>query len=200
MSGRQLVNFLSGLRNRPVRPDLNKMASIFDIDIDTPMANMSSGMKRKVALLLVLDPYAELIIMDEPTNTLDPTMRTALLDEVKAAKKRGQAVFFSSHVLSEVETVCDRIGILRKGELAHQQSMSDLASGRRIRLRLARDTTIPDLSGLLLVRKEETLLHLEHNGALEPLMNWIGKLDLLELSIEPLGLDSIYRKIHGEGA
>jgi ABC-2 type transport system ATP-binding protein len=200
MSGRQLVNFLSGLRNRPVRPDLNKMASIFDIDIDTPMANMSSGMKRKVALLLVLDPYAELIIMDEPTNTLDPTMRTALLDEVKAAKSRGQSVFFSSHVLSEVETVCDRIGILRKGELAHQQSMSDLASGRRIRLRLARDTTIPDLSGLLLVRKEETLLHLEHNGALEPLMNWIGKLDLLELSIEPLGLDSIYRKIHGEGA
>jgi hypothetical protein len=65
---------------------------------------------------------------------------------------------------------------------------------------LARDTTIPDLTGLLLVRKEETLLHLEHNGALEPLMGWIGKLDLLELSIEPLGLDSIYRKIHGEGA
>jgi ABC-2 type transport system ATP-binding protein len=163
------------------------------------MANMSSGMKRKVALLLVLDPYAELIIMDEPTNTLDPTMRTALLDEVKAAKKRGQAVFFSSHVLSEVETVCDRIGILRKGQLVHQQSMSDLASGRRIRLRLTRDTTIPDLTGLLLVRKEETLLHLEHNGALEPLMGWIGKLDLLELSIEPLGLDSIYRKIHGDG-
>jgi hypothetical protein len=52
---------------------------------------------------------------------------------------------------------------------------------------------------LLLVRKEETLLHLEHNGALEPLMGWIGKLDLLELSIEPLGLDSIYRKIHGDG-
>ncbi|MFM7098279.1 MAG: ABC transporter ATP-binding protein [Gemmataceae bacterium] len=200
MSGRQLVNFLSGLRDRPVRPDLDKMARIFDINIDTPMANMSSGMKRKVALLLVLDPYAELIIMDEPTNTLDPTMREALLDEVKAAKKRGQAVFFSSHVLSEVETVCDRVGVLRKGRLVHQQSMDDLTSGRRIRLRLARESSVPDLPGLQLIRKEDTLFHLEHNGALEPLMAWIGKLELLELGMEPLGLENIYRKIHGDDA
>ena len=200
MSGRQLVNFLSGLRDRPVRPDLDKMARIFDINIDTPMANMSSGMKRKVALLLVLDPYAELIIMDEPTNTLDPTMREALLDEVKAAKKRGQAVFFSSHVLSEVETVCDRVGVLRKGRLVHQQSMDELTSGRRIRLRLARESSVPDLPGLLLIRKEDTLFHLEHNGALEPLMAWIGKLELLELGMEPLGLENIYRKIHGDDA
>ena len=198
MSGRQLVNFLSGLRDRPVRPDLDKMARIFDINIDTPMANMSSGMKRKVALLLVLDPYAELIIMDEPTNTLDPTMREALLDEVKAAKKRGQAVFFSSHVLSEVETVCDRVGVLRKGRLVHQQSMDELTSGRRIRLRLARESSVPDLPGLQLIRKEDTLFHLEHNGALEPLMAWIGKLELLELGMEPLGLENIYRKIHGD--
>lgn len=200
MSGRQLVNFLSGLRDRPVRPDLDKMARIFDINIDTPMANMSSGMKRKVALLLVLDPYAELIIMDEPTNTLDPTMREALLDEVKAAKKRGQAVFFSSHVLSEVETVCDRVGVLRKGRLVHQQSMDELTSGRRIRLRLARESSVPDLPGLQLIRKEDTLFHLEHNGALEPLMAWIGKLELLELGMEPLGLENIYRKIHGDDA
>jgi ABC-2 type transport system ATP-binding protein len=200
MSGRQLVNFLSGLRDRPVRPDLDKMARIFDINIDTPMANMSSGMKRKVALLLVLDPYAELIIMDEPTNTLDPTMREALLDEVKAAKKRGQAVFFSSHVLSEVETVCDRVGVLRKGRLVHQQSMDELTSGRRIRLRLARESSMPDLPGLQLIRKEDTLFHLEHNGALEPLMAWIGKLELLELGMEPLGLENIYRKIHGDDA
>lgn len=200
MSGRQLVNFLSGLRDRPVRPDLDKMARVFDINIDTPMANMSSGMKRKVALLLVLDPYAELIIMDEPTNTLDPTMREALLDEVKAAKKRGQAVFFSSHVLSEVETVCDRVGVLRKGRLVHQQSMDELTSGRRIRLRLARESSVPDLPGLQLIRKEDTLFHLEHNGALEPLMAWIGKLELLELGMEPLGLENIYRKIHGDDA
>lgn len=200
MSGRQLISFLSGLRNRPIRPDLSKMADTFDINIDIPMATMSSGMKRKVALLLVLDPYADLIIMDEPTNTLDPNMREALLDEVRAAKLRGQAIFFSSHVLSEVEAVCDRVGVLRKGQLVHQQSMAELKTGRRIRIRLPKDSPLPELQGLQLIHRDHLLLHLEHSGPIEPLMQWIGKLEPIELSVEPKGLDGIYRKIHGDGA
>ena len=92
---------------------IEDLARRFDIDLDRPLAALSSGMKRKVALLQVLAPHAALLIMDEPTNALDPTMRDELLEQVRQAQARGQAVLFSSHVLSEVEAVCDRVGILR---------------------------------------------------------------------------------------
>ena len=76
--------------------------------------------------------------MDEPTNTLDPTMRDELLDQVRQARDRGQAVLFSSHVLSEVEQVCDRVGILQRGRLVHLQTMAELREGRLRPRRLQR--------------------------------------------------------------
>src|SRR5438477_3262586 len=109
MTGRQLVRFLGRLRGREYGADLDDLARSFDIDLDRPIAHLSSGMKRKVALLQVLVPHAALLIMDEPTNALDPSMRDELLDQVRRARDRGQTVLFSSHVLSEVERVCDRV-------------------------------------------------------------------------------------------
>src|SRR5207247_10803150 len=109
------------------------LAGAFDIDVSRPIADLSSGMKRKVALLQVLLPRAPLLILDEPTNTLDPTMRDQLLEKIRDAGKQGQAVLFSSHVLSEVERVCDRVGILQRGRLVHVQNMAELREGRRVR-------------------------------------------------------------------
>src|SRR5947209_2407571 len=82
------------------------------------------------ALLSVLTPHAPLLILDEPTNTLDPTMRDELLAQLRQARDQGQSVLFSSHVLSEVEQVCDRVGILQRGRLAHLQTMTDLHQAR----------------------------------------------------------------------
>src|SRR6516164_4081528 len=150
MTGRQLVQFLCQLRGQTV-PDekVDRLARRFDIDLTRPIANLSSGMKRKVALLQVLVPHARLLILDEPTNTLDPTMRDELLDQLRQAREHGQAVLFSSHVLGEVEQVCDRVGILQRGQLVHLQRMADLRLGRLVRLRLAHpDAAVPNLPGL----------------------------------------------------
>jgi len=114
MTGRRLVKFLAGLRGDVVGSEVEALAKKLDIDIDRPLTHMSSGMKRKVALLAVLVPKVPLIILDEPTNTLDPNMRDELLEQLRQAKDRGQTVLFSSHVLHEVEAVCDRVGILRQ--------------------------------------------------------------------------------------
>src|SRR5437899_3417786 len=124
MTGRQLVEFLSRLRGHPVNAELDTLARRFDIDLSRPLANLSSGMKRKVALLQVLTPHASLLILDEPTNALDPSMRDELLAQLRRARDQGQSVLFSSHVLSEVEQVCDRVGILQRGRLVHLQEMS----------------------------------------------------------------------------
>ena len=113
MTGRQLLAFLDRLRHGETAGDLNDMAKRLDIDLNRPLVQMSSGMKRKVALMTVLLPKVDLIILDEPTNTLDPIMRDELLGQLRKLRARGQAVLFSSHVLAEVEQVCDRVGILQ---------------------------------------------------------------------------------------
>src|SRR5262249_28678762 len=148
-------------------------ARAFDIDISRPIAQLSSGMKRKVALLQVLVPRPPLLILDEPTNTLDPTMRDELLAHIRQAGQRGQAVMFSSHVLSEVERVCDRGGILRRGRLVPVQTMAELREGRRIRATFARPVeSIPDLPGVREQIVATARLTLDHSGPLGPVLEW----------------------------
>ena len=143
MTCRQLVQFLGRLRGQRDFHDLEPLARAFDIDISRPLATLSSGMKRKVALLQVLLPRTPLVILDEPTNALDPTMRDELLEQIREARRRGQAVLFSSHVLGEVEQVCDRVGILKEGKLVHVQRLADLRSAKRVHVWSDNDQITP---------------------------------------------------------
>ncbi|HEX4591506.1 MAG TPA: ABC transporter ATP-binding protein, partial [Gemmataceae bacterium] len=150
MTGRQIVAFLARLRGHTLDGDVDALARRFDIDLSRPLVQLSSGMKRKVALLSVLAPRVPLLILDEPTNTLDPTMRDELLAQLREARGRGQTVLFSSHVLAEVEQVCDRVGILRAGKLAHMQSIAELnAEERLVRVHFRQAAVpVPSLPGL----------------------------------------------------
>jgi ABC-2 type transport system ATP-binding protein len=199
MTGRRLVTFLGEVRGTPPGPELDALAKKLDIDIDRPLTHMSSGMKRKVALLAVLVPNVPLIILDEPTNTLDPTMRDELLEQLRGAKTRGQAVLFSSHVLQEVEAVCDRVAILRRGELVHLQPMAELREGRAVRARLlgAPPDRGPDGAPLPASATEGGALNLVYRGPLPVLLEWLAQQSVSELVIEAQGLSPIYRRFHG---
>src|SRR5205814_1660015 len=178
MTGRRLIGFLAGLRGNTPGPEVDALAKKLDIDIDRPLTQMSSGMKRKVALLTVLVPDVPLIILDEPTNTLDPTMRDELLEQLRQAKRRGQAVLFSSHVLHEVEAVCDRVGILRQGRLAHLQVMSELREGRVVHARVPGTVPFKGPDGERLspdVLTPDGRLNLTWRGPLPPLLHWLAE-------------------------
>jgi ABC-2 type transport system ATP-binding protein len=182
------------------------LARRFDIDLDRPIAQLSSGMKRKVALLQVLVPEAPLLILDEPTNTLDPIMRDELLDQIRQARARGQAVLFSSHVLAEVEKVCDRVGILQRGRLVHVQPLADLRRGRLVRVRFADMKAgrpfpvVPELAGLQVRDRQGDEMTLEYRGPLPPLLEWLAGQPVADLELEPLGLGGIYARYHGTEA
>ena len=199
MTGRRLITFLANLRGETPGPEVDALAKKLDIDIDRPLTHMSSGMKRKVALLTVLVPKVPLIILDEPTNTLDPTMRDELLDQLRGAKARGQAVLFSSHVLQEVEVVCDRVAILRRGELVHLQEMSELREGRHVSATVtgAALRTDPDGEPLAPDTIADGRLNLTYRGPLPKLLDWLAKQPVTDLKVEPQGLSAIYRRFHG---
>jgi beta-exotoxin I transport system ATP-binding protein len=202
MTGRQIVGFLSDLRgHRPDDADLGILAKRFDIDLSRPLVQLSSGMKRKVALLSVLVPRVPLVILDEPTNTLDPTMRDELLGQLREARNRGQTVLFSSHVLAEVEQVCDRVGILQRGRLAHLQTMADILAERRVRVRFEKmPTDWPKFEGETgrEVRGHDAVVTLR--GPLGPLLDWLGRHEIADLHIETIGLAGIYGRYHGADA
>jgi ABC-2 type transport system ATP-binding protein len=198
MTGRQLVHFLSRLRNESVPRDIDPLAKRLDINLDKPLTQMSSGMKRKVALLQVLIPSVPLIILDEPTNTLDPVMRDELLDQLLLAKKRGQTVLFSSHVLSEVEVVCDRVGILRQGKLVHEQCMNELREGRSVSGQFAhKPTNGPDGLPLELRTTHAGLIQFDYRGPMSKLLEWLQHQQVTDLRIDPMGLAPIYQHYHG---
>jgi ABC-2 type transport system ATP-binding protein len=198
MTGRRLVRFLSRLRGVLDPAKLDQLARRFEIDLDRPIAQLSSGMKRKLALMQVLLPHAPLLILDEPTNTLDPTMRDELLAQLRQAGKEGQSVLFSSHVLTEVEQVCDRVGILQRGRLVHVQSMAELRGGRRVRARFGGPVTdLPSLQGLQVQDRFDNQLALDYTGPLPPLLDWLARQPVVDLRLEPLGLATIYRRYHG---
>ncbi len=201
MSGRRLVRFLSALRDQTFAANLDELAGRFDINLDRPLAELSSGMKRKVALLQVLLPDAPLLILDEPTNALDPTMRDELLHQLQRLRDLGKAVLFSSHVLTEVERVCDRVGILQHGKLVHVQKLAELKQGRVVHVRFAKvPDSLPAIDGLNSRRHDDGEIVLEHTGPLPPLLDWLARQEVRDLRMEPMGLHSIYHRYHGPEA
>lgn len=198
MTGRQLIRFLCDLRGASIDEAVFRLAKVFDIDLDRPIANLSSGMKRKVALLQVLAPRTPLVIMDEPTNALDPNMRDQLIEQVARARDRGQAVLFSSHILHEVEQVCDRVIVLRQGQLVHAQTMDQLQAGRLVQVRFEGDAPVPPaLNGLHVRERSGDRLVIEYTGPLPPVLTWLAGHSVRELRMEPLGLNAIYYRFHG---
>src|SRR5262245_28651895 len=196
MTGRRLVKFLAELRGEKTADEADRLAKQLDVPLDKPLTQLSSGMKRKVALLSALIPKVPLIVLDEPTNALDPSMRGQLLDQLRLAKERGQAVLFSSHVLAEVEQVCDRVAILRRGQLVHLQPMAERRQGRFVRARFATPpSTGPDGKPL---PSQDGTIELEYHGPLPALLGWLNEHPPQDVRIEPLGLGSLYARIHGE--
>ena len=195
MTGRRLLRFLAELRGECYHADAERLARQLDVPLDKPLTQLSSGMKRKVALISTLLPNVPLIVLDEPTSALDPTMRSQLLDQLVLAKKRGQAVLFSSHVLTEAERVCDRVAILRRGKLVQLQEMAGLQEARRVRAQFATVPTIgPDGSP---IAASNGVVDLEYSGPLPAILAWLNQHSPIDVRIEPLGLGPLYARIHG---
>lgn len=178
------------------------VAERLELNTKTRVAFMSTGMRQKLALAVVLGLETPLLILDEPTANLDPTIRAAVLDMVVEARSRGTTVMFSSHVLSEIEETCDRVAFLRKGRLARKLTMTDLFQRHRVTARpQEREIEIPPALAsrvrISSIRRGQTdLLCIDTDGDLAPILGWIDSLGLTQVRIEPLGLRSVYESVH----
>jgi ABC-2 type transport system ATP-binding protein len=159
---------------------------------------MSTGMRQKLALAVTLAVDTPLVILDEPTSNLDPSVRADVAALVAEAKDAGRTVIFSSHVISEVEQVCDRALILRAGQLVHTQIVRELTRKHRIRAQLTGPLPpVPEsFNGQVSLVSQNGDLTIETPGELSGLLGWLATLPLAEVRIEPLGLASLYEQYH----
>jgi ABC-2 type transport system ATP-binding protein len=202
MNGVQTLDFFSDLRRDCRRDRAAEVARRLELDCSRQVARMSTGMRQKLALAVVLATEAPLTILDEPTANLDPTARAEVLALVREAGAAGRTVIFSSHVLSEVETTCDRVAIVRGGRLVHEQCIADVRRSHRITARLAGAWgVIPaELEAhATLVSQRDGRVVLESGDSLAPLLGWLATLPLDEVQIEPVGLGGVYEKFVGVG-
>jgi ABC-2 type transport system ATP-binding protein len=204
MKGRQVLKFFS-----QVRPDGDfdraiQIADRLGLDVARQVAKCSTGMRQKLALAVALSMNCPLLILDEPTSNLDPTVRGEVLSLICEARESGRTVIFSSHVMSEVEQVCDRVVIFRAGKPVHDQVMADLRRQHRIHARLSEPLpAIPNnlTDQVSILAQHNGSVSLEAPGQLAPLLGWLSKLPVNEMRIEPLGLRAVYEQHHnGEAA
>ena len=113
------------MRGRIDRPTVRALAERFDLDLNRRFREYSSGNKQKLAIVLAFMHRPELLILDEPTSGLDPLNQQEFYALLQETRDAGATIFLSSHVLSEVERVCDRVGILQRGRLVHLQGMDE---------------------------------------------------------------------------
>jgi ABC-2 type transport system ATP-binding protein len=200
MKAREVIDFFTQVRRDGSRARAEKLAhQRFGLDLARPVASMSTGMRQKLALAVTLAVDTPLVILDEPTSNLDPTMRADVAALVAEAKSAGRTVIFSSHVISEVEQVCDRAIILRGGQLVHTQILAELKRKHRIRAQLT--GPLPPMPAsfnghVSVLASPSGNLLIETPGELSGLLGWLATLPLAEVRIEPLGLGALYDQYH----
>jgi ABC-2 type transport system ATP-binding protein len=199
MNGHRVLDFFAGLRRGCRREVAEGVARRLSLDCSRQVARMSTGMRQKLALAVVLATEAPLVILDEPTANLDPTARAEVLALVREARAAGRTVIFSSHVLSEVEETCDRVAIVRAGRVVHEQSIEHLRRCHRIRARL--DGPLAPLpehlaTGVSITHEQDRTVVIETGDSLPPLLGWLSTLALEEVRIEPVGLAAVYDRFH----
>jgi ABC-2 type transport system ATP-binding protein len=199
MRGRDMLSFLAGLRGEADAARSVQLAERLGLDLSRKVAQMSTGMRQKVALAAVLAVDVPLLVLDEPTSNLDPSVRRTVQALIREAQTAGRTVIFSSHVLSEVEQVCDRVAILRAGRVVHDQVMSQIRRGHRIRARLRGEMPTPpeQLRGALSISGGcDGQVTIDAPGDLAPLLGWLATLPIAEVHIEPIGLAAVYEQYH----
>jgi ABC-2 type transport system ATP-binding protein len=203
MTSRQLIASIGRLRGGLERASVDSIAARMQIDLDRPMRDLSSGNRRKVALLLAFAPRPELLILDEPTSGLDPLMQHEFLVMVAEAREAGTTVFLSSHVLSEVQRAADRVAVLRAGRIVTQGTVDELRGQARQRIEVwfaeePKDAEVLAIPGLEGAAVDGRRLTATLSGPIDPVVAALARHRLASLVVEEPNLEDAFLHLYGD--
>ena len=209
-TGRAFLEYMARLRGfrgpPPAQRELLERLELSQSALARKIKGYSTGMAKKLALVQAMQHEPELLIMDEPTEALDPLMRQVLFDLFHELHERGVTIFMSSHVLSDVEETCERVALIREGRIVQAGSVDEMRQGHARTMWVEfRKPPAPDLvvAGADVIAREENALRLAVSGDVNAVLRDLARYDLVDLVYERLSLDELfkgfYRSDNGRG-
>jgi ABC-2 type transport system ATP-binding protein len=173
LTGEETLHLLGRVQGRVDGAYRDVLVERFELDLTRRVRSYSKGNRQKLILIAGLMTRADLLLLDEPTSGLDPLMERAFRDCIGEARAEGQTVFLSSHILSEVEAVCDRVAILRAGRLVEAGNLREMRHLSSLQVEAELDGPVPDLArvpGVSAVQVQGSRLNCQVTGSIEPLL------------------------------
>lgn len=204
MTGWEVVRYMGDLRGGVDDSYVGELAERLDMDMTRKVKECSSGMKRKLGLIQAMMHKPELLILDEPTNGLDPLVQQTFYGLMREVSDEGRTVFMSSHNLVEVEHACDRVAILREGRLQTVERIEDMktVSFRWMTLHVAGQAdpgAFERLEGVSDVTARNSTLHFRVTGELDQVIKTAAGYHVKDLQYEEPSLEEIFLTYYGEG-
>jgi len=200
LTGAETLHLLGRVQGRVDDTYRDELIGRFDLDPSKKVRACSKGNRQKLILIAALMTRPELLILDEPTSGLDPLMEQAFRHCVHEARERGQTIFLSSHILSEVEALCDRIGILREGLLVEMGTLAEMRHLSALTIEATFEGPVPDISRVPGVSSVEVVGHLLRchvRGTIEPLLKVLAASDVQELLSREPSLEELFLAQYG---
>ncbi len=202
MTGKQVIDYFSRLQGlEPVM--LNDLITRFDVEVKRPMKTYSKGMRQKIGIVLAFMCDPEVLILDEPTSGLDPLLQKAFHELLLEEQARGKTIFMSSHIMSDVEKVCQRVAVIRSGEIVTIEEVEKLRekAGQRVIVEFGDPVTkeeLASITGVMDVAKNNSAYHLDVSGSMDQLIKALSRHEVLRMQAEEAPLEEVFLKFYEE--
>jgi ABC-2 type transport system ATP-binding protein len=203
LTGLQTLHLLGRVQGRVDRAYRDELIGRFEFDPSKKVRQYSKGNRQKLILIAALMTRPELLILDEPTTGLDPLMEQVFRGCIHEAREREQTVFLSSHILSEVEALCDRVGILRDGKLVEIGTLAEMRHLSALSVEATFDGPVPDLSavpGVSALEVTGRVVRCQVRGSIEPLVQALASTHVRELLSREPSLEELFLARYGASA
>jgi ABC-2 type transport system ATP-binding protein len=200
MTGKQIINYFSRLQGlEPVL--LNDLVARFDVEIKRPLKGYSKGMRQKIGIVLAFMCDPEILILDEPTSGLDPLLQRTFNEFLLQEQQRGKTIFMSSHIMSDVEKVCQRVAVIRQGEIVTIEEVEKLRqkAGQRVVVEFGDPITAEELEripGVSNVTSNNHAYHFNVGGSMDALIKALSRHEVLRLQAEEAPLEEVFLQFY----
>ncbi|GKX31213.1 ABC transporter ATP-binding protein [Vallitalea longa] len=191
-----LLNYSASFYRKDCSERIKELAEIMDLDLKKKINDLSFGNKKKVGIVQGLLHEPKLIILDEPTGGLDPLMQQKFFDLIREENKRGATIFFSSHILDEVQRLCDRVAIIKDGKIIRIESIESLRQNKYKRFSVESHNNLPksafNIDGITELQLSENKATFIYKGDINIIINKLGNIEMTNLLVEEPTLEEIF--------
>lgn len=204
LTGEEYLRYQGHLRGGVEWTNVTRMAQRLDADLSQRIGTLSHGSKQKIGLIQAFMHQPQLMILDEPTNGLDPLMQQEFYRLIAETRAEGRTVFLSSHIMPEVERVCDRVAVIREGRLIAVENVDTLKARALRHLEARFASPVPpgefaDLDGVKGIVMEDNTLRCTVTGTLDAFVKTAAQFTLVDLVTQEPNLEETFLAFYGEG-